>query len=59
MSERKATLPDIFDPMEQACALGMDAMRISLGQPTKNYEPELVARWIAFRARPLPDEVRE
>lgn len=57
--ERKDAVPANADPVIVAACMGMDAFRISIGLATRNYEPELVAKWIASRVRPLPEAGRE
>lgn len=55
MTERKEAVRaeldvDTRQPLEASCCLGMDALRMSLGKPTKNYSPATVASWIAYLA---------
>lgn len=55
MNARKDAVPANADPVIVAACMGMDAFRMSIGLPTRNYTPELVAKWIAAAAsRPLP-----
>jgi hypothetical protein len=33
-----------------ACSLGMDALRLSIGQQPKKHSPETIAAWFAYLA---------
>lgn len=63
MTERKAVRAeleaDTRDPFQAACCMGMDALRLSLGLPTKSYSPQAIAAWFAFLARPAAGEGQE
>jgi len=39
------------DPRQVAICMGMDAMRICLGRPTKNYTEEQVVAWMVHIVR--------
>lgn len=41
-----ADVPENANKFEMAAAMGMDALRLSLCQPTRNYTPDTVIRWL-------------
>lgn len=45
-AEATVAIPRSMDQREFAVAMGFEAFRVCVGQPTKNYPPDEVFRWM-------------